>query len=188
MPAKPIIIDFTEYERNMKLGQGGRVLLLKATGLTKTKGLRILDATAGLLRDAFFMAKHGGIVTAIERSPVLADMIESAWVDLPGEIALTFLEGDAITLIPNLPPFDVIYVDPMFREEKSAKAKKDLQFLQQLHQDAVDDSEALFKTALQFAKSRVVVKRATHADHLAGIKPDFSYQGKTIRFDIYITK
>ncbi len=183
---KPVTIDFTEYNRTMKRGEGGRSLLLKATGLTKTPGLRILDATAGLMRDAFFMAKFGGIVTAIERSPILAAMIEDALSVIPVQVGiqLSFLQGNAIALIPSLPQFDVIYLDSMFREEKSAKAKKDLQFLQALHQDEVDDADELFKVARDYAK-RVVVKRSLHAPCLGGFKPDWSYPGKSVRFDVY---
>lgn len=191
--SKPISIDFAEYDRTMKRGVGGRSLLLKALGLTKTPGLRILDATGGLMRDAFFIAKFGGDVTAIERSPVLAEMIKAALAVIPAltvipakaGIQLQFIEGNAIEIIPSLPAFDVIYLDPMFREEKSAKAKKDLQFLQALHKDEVDDAEALLDIALKHATLRVVVKRAKHAPYLGGHQPDWSLESKTIRFDIF---
>lgn len=182
---KPVEINFAEYDRTMKRGEGGRSLLLKAVGLTKTTGLSILDATAGLMRDAFFLAKFGGKVTAIERSPVLAEMIEQALKSY--SVDFTFLQGNAITLIPTLAPFDVIYLDPMFREGKSAKAKKDLQFLQALHEEESDDSAELFAIALKYAGSRVVVKRGYSADFLGGQKPSFSYTGKSTRYDIYIT-
>ncbi len=181
---KPVEINFAEYDRKMKRGEGGRSLLLKAVGLTKNPGLKILDATGGLLRDAFFMAKFGGIITAIERAPLLIEMIEKA---LPAQ-NLTFMAGDAISLIPTLPIFDVIYLDPMFHEEKSAKSKKDLQFLQMLHADEAQDEAALLTLALQYAKSRVVVKRSFYAGYLNAQKPDFSYLGKSIRFDIYVKK
>lgn len=213
---KAVEINFAEYAETMKRGSGGRSLLLKAVGLTKNSGLRILDATAGLMRDAFFMAKFGGDVTAIERSPVLAEMIAKALIEFRGPVAmhptpdstakndsqspcafggpaprhpsysisLDFIPGNAIELLPTLPPFDVIYLDPMFHEEKSAKAKKDLQFLQALHANEIDDSEELFKIARKHAK-RVVIKRSLHAPFLGGVKPDWSYPGKSVRFDVY---
>ncbi len=184
LPQNTIQIDFDEYDRIMKRGSGGRSLLLKAVGLSKTKGLRILDATAGLARDSFFMAKFGGCVTAIERSPVLVEMIHAAHKKRAG--GFEFIAGDAIDLIPRLPPFDVIYLDPMFREEKSAKAKKDLQFLQSLHHGAKEDSADLIKLALATARIKVVVKRARLAPFLGGLKPNWSIQGQSIRFDVYL--
>lgn len=185
MAATPIQINFTEYTQRMKLGQGGRSLLLRAVGLTKNQDITILDATGGLLRDAFFMARFGGTVTAIERSGVLANMIREAWPTLPENIALNFLEGDAIHLIPQLPLFDVIYLDPMFNEIKSAKAKKDLQFLQVLHRSENDDSALLLDVALRYAKSRVVIKRSINAPFLGPHQPDWQLTGKTVRFDIF---
>lgn len=169
----------------MQRGRGGRNLLLKAVGLNKQPGLKILDATAGLMRDAFFMAKFGGQITAIERSAPLGIMIRQALIVYPGAIKLHFIAGNALDLIPVLPPFEVIYLDPMFREEKSAKAKKDLQFLQALHQDEIDDSVPLFEMARAYARNRVVVKRSKHAAFLAEIKPDWSYCGESTRFDVY---
>lgn len=180
-----IEINFLEYDRKMKQGEKGRSLLLKATGLSKMKGLHILDATAGLMRDAYFMAKFGGIVTAVERSPQLAEMIDAALKNLPSPLHIEFRMGNAIGLIPILPVFDVIYLDPMFKQEKSAKAKKDLQFLQSLHVNEIDDSVELLRCARSCARLRVVVKRAYHAAPLGGLKPDWSCLGKTIRFDVY---
>jgi len=184
---KPVEINFSEYDRTMKHGKGGRALLLKATGLNKHKGLNILDATAGLMRDAFFMAKFGGVVTAVERSPVLIDMIETALTHLTDSAPrLAFLGGNALEIIPKLSRFDVIYLDPMFREEKSAKAKKDLQFLQQLLQEEPDDTEQLFLVALAHAP-RVVVKRSRYAPFLGEKNPTFQYHGESTRFDVYLT-
>ena len=49
------------------------------------------------------------------------------------------------------------------------------------------DAHMLFRTAMQVAKERVVVKRPHYAEPLIE-KPSMSYQGKLVRFDVYLTK
>lgn len=184
------LINFEQYDRNMALGLGGRRLLLKAIGMKPFQKKRVLDATAGLGRDAFFMAKFGASVTLIERSApllqALADALSTVGVAACKNMAL--LQGEAVDLIPTLPAFDVIYLDPMFAEKgKKAKVKKDLQILQQLHEGSLDNAEDLLRIACLYAKERVVVKRALHQDALTGPVPNWSLKGKTIRFDVYST-
>ncbi len=183
----PLRIDFAHYYHDMTLGQGGRRLLLKALGVRDRLRMHILDATAGLGRDAFFMAKFGLDVTLIERSPLLCQLLQDALLHNPTQVKrLKLLHGDALRLIPTLPAFEVIYLDPMFHQEKQkAKVKKDLQILQLLHQDEVKDSVTLLQTALKYTKQRVVVKRPLHAPFLGLIAPNWSLKGKTIRFDVY---
>jgi 16S rRNA (guanine1516-N2)-methyltransferase len=137
----PLSINFLNYYHDMTLGQGGRRLLLKALGVKDKVRRHVLDATAGLGRDAFFMAKFGLDVTMIERSPLLAQLLKHALQNNSTTIKrLQLLTGDALKLIPTLAPFEVIYLDPMFPAKKNkAKVKKDLQILQILHQDEPQD-------------------------------------------------
>ena len=46
------------------------------------------------------------------------------------------------------------------------------------------DKEALFDVALKVAGKRVVVKSPDYAEPLGG-KPNESYQGKLLRYDVY---
>jgi len=101
---------------------------------------------------------------------------------------LKFISGDSIQeldRIDNRP--DAIYLDPMYppKRRKSALAKKEIQFLRQLVGDD-PDSYTLFKTAMEIAKDRVVVKRPHYAEPVLD-KPSMSYQGKLVRFDVYLT-
>ena len=57
---------------------GGYELLLKACGLKKDHSLFVLDATAGLCRDATFLAKAGCHVYLSERHPIIHAMISDA--------------------------------------------------------------------------------------------------------------
>jgi len=66
------------------------------------------------------MAKFGLDVTLIERSPLLAKLLQHALTHNQTTIKrLKLLSGDALKLIPTLPPFEVIYLDPMFHQKKA---------------------------------------------------------------------
>lgn len=84
---------------------------------------------------------------------------------------------------------DVVYLDPMFREEKSARSRKEMQHLQALlpPEDETQSAELLF-LAQQIAGKRVVVKRPLHAPELAeDPAPSHTLKGKSVRFDVYLT-
>ena len=50
---------------------------------------------------------------------------------------------------------------------------------------ADDDAAGLLELALERAHFRVVVKRSASAEHLGGIAPTYSLEGKSTRFDIF---
>ena len=105
---------------------------------------------------------------------------------------------------PNTPGpvrVDVIYLDPMHPERrKSAQVRKEMRMFREL--DGADpDAGQLFAAALAAAPSlgvsRVVVKRPRNSE-LLGLdvggdgtapapQPNHQFQGKTTRFDIYLT-
>jgi 16S rRNA (guanine1516-N2)-methyltransferase len=168
----------------------------KKQGLIKackpTKGLRILDATAGWARDAVILASFGAHVTLLERHPIMVALIEDALQRLgassPLASLLSLCAVDAKvylkTLTSDLP--DVIYIDPMHpQRQKSALVKKDMQTLKALIGTDEDTAE-LIHTALHRAKQRVVVKWPQHVPAL--VKPSISIPGKTVRFDIYFPR
>ncbi len=70
--------------------------------------------------------------------------------------------------------------------KKSALVKKEMQILQHLL-GKDENSAELLKTALNYAKDRVVVKRPLHAPFLLDKKPAASINSKKTRFDIYLT-
>ena len=49
-----------------------------------------------------------------------------------------------------------------------------------------DDSDALLDLALSVAEQRVVVKRSRIAPYLSNLKPSYTLEGKSNRFDIYL--
>ncbi len=87
--------------------------------------------------------------------------------------------------IENYP--DVIYFDPIFPEKtKTALSKKSSRLLKQVVGDDLDSAE-VFELALKKAKKRVVVKRPKHANTITALKPDIVFEGKAVRFDVYLT-
>ena len=96
------------------------------------------------------------------------------------------LNGNAIDLLASLEVQpDCIYLDPMFppKRKKSALAKKSMVVLRDLLGDD-QDKEQLFACALMAAGKRVVVKSPDYAEPLGG-KPNESFHGKLLRYDVY---
>ena len=146
-------------------------------------------------RDAFVLASLGCQVNMIERSPIIAALLEDglARAKLDVEIGpwvsqrLSLSFGDSRKCFSALPfKPDVVYLDPMFPEKgKSALVKKEMQVLKVLI-GADSDASTLFPIAFKVAKNRVVVKRPMQVDYLAGQKPNTSIKSRNYRFDVYI--
>lgn len=191
-----ILVDFASgaatYRR--KFGGGKSEAIAKAVGLSKKAGLTVIDATAGLGRDALVLASLGAHVTLVERNPAVAmllwDGLRRAQLDaevsdwLPERMQLVFQSAaDALTTLPSP---DVVYLDPMFpAREKSAAVKKEMRAFHDLV-GADTDADALLALAYRLASKRVVVKRPGYAEYLAGQKPSMSIEGKNNRFDVYV--
>ena len=193
----PVVIDFvsgkTAYRR--KYGHAGGEAISKAVGIKKGHRPNIVDATAGWGRDAFVLATMGCRVHMIERSEVIAELLEDGLrrAEQDEKIGTTIKENLSLTCGDSRQellhtPFEpeVIYLDPMFpHKEKSALVKKEMRVLQDVvGQD--EDADELLKAALTIATNRVVVKRPAYADFLAEIKPNTSIKTKKHRFDIYL--
>ncbi len=192
-----IYVDFIEGSNahRRKFGGGRRQSIAKAVGLKKGAPLNILDATAGLGHDAFVLAALGCRVHMIERSGVIAKLLEDGLrrARLDSKIGpwvterLSSAHQDGCKGFSSLPfKPDVVYLDPMFPEKKkSALVKKEMRMFQQLI-GFDSDTDALLKTALITARNRVVVKRPAHSGWLTNQPPNTSIKTKKIRFDIYL--
>lgn len=164
--------------------------LCRAVGLNKYSTLSILDATAGLARDAFILAKLGANVTMLERHPTLAHDMTIALENFNHEHLkknLTFIFTDAIDYLTSTQHFfDIVYLDPMFAKiDKRSKAKKDMQVLQDIVKENLD-ADQLLALALNKAKKRVVVKRHKLSTFLNNQRPSYQIIGKSTRYDVYI--
>lgn len=168
--------------------------LLKATGVSPSRPLRVIDATAGLGRDAFLLASMGATVTLIERSPEVHALLAEALAAAKAESAdlaeivarMTLIHADARELLPTLSA-DVVTVDPMHPERsKTALVKQEMRLLRDLV-GADPDVAELMQAALAADCNRVVLKwplRAAPPPDLR--KPSHQITGKTVRYDVFV--
>ncbi len=184
----PIFVDFSHAAWKKRHAEGKKQGLIRAC--KPAKGTKIIDATAGWGRDAVLLASFGAKVIMLERNLTMAALLEDALKRNPvPTLDLSLIVTDATTYLNslasnNLP--DVIYIDPMHPErKKSALVKKDMQALQHLVKPD-PDTKSLIESAILHTNNRVVVKWPQHAP--AELKPDFSFPGKTVRFDVYLKK
>lgn len=198
-PEAPLMVDFITgaLAHRRKFGGGKNQDIAKAVGINKGVYPSVLDATAGLGRDAFVLASLGCKVVMQERSPVvfalLADGLRRAQCD--GEVSviasLMSVQFCSSILSMDLNAQDapeVIYLDPMFPERnKSALVKKDMRFFHDIV-GSDEDSDQLLPVALDSDCARVVVKRPCKAPFLNGTKPSHQIIGKSIRYDIYVKR
>jgi len=192
-----IVIDFVGGAVGFRLrrGEGRGQPLPRACGMAKGATPTIVDATAGMGRDAFFLASLGAHVTLIERNPQVHAALERAMAaarehgdELAAIIArMTLLHGDSRALLQTLGP-EVVLVDPMHPERtKSALVKKQMRDLRDVVGADLDARE-LMEAALAAAQNRVVLKWPQRAAPIEGLrKPSHQISGKTTRYDVFVT-
>ncbi|MBU2894596.1 class I SAM-dependent methyltransferase [Colwellia sp. D2M02] len=190
-----IKVDFVEgaVAHRRKFGGGRGQDIAKAVGLKHGFTPHVLDATAGLGRDAFVLASLGCQLTLMERMPVVAalldDGIERAKLNSEvNDIAnnMQLIHASSIESMSLATTPDVVYLDPMFpHREKSAAVKKEMRIFQSLVGEDLD-ADNLLEPALALAKYRVVVKRPSYAPPLDNKKPSMSINMKKNRFDVYV--
>ncbi|MBI5559046.1 MAG: class I SAM-dependent methyltransferase [Deltaproteobacteria bacterium] len=192
----PVYVDFTapELVYRRQFGGGRKEPLARAAGLKANRCPFVLDATAGLGRDGFILASLGCRVRMMERSPIIAALLEDGLrraarvAELAAIVArISITTANCLELAPVIPSPDVIYLDPMYpHRSKSALVKKEMRLVRALVGDD-SDASGLLEWALQHQGTRVAVKRPKGAPLLGGRKPDTVIAGKNSRFDIYFT-
>ena len=197
----PVYADFAagRVAHRRRFGGGRGQPLGRAIGLKQGRNPYVLDATAGLGRDAFVFATLGCRVTMVERSPVVAALLQDALaraleddqvapvvqrMNLVCTDAVSYL--DYLGLEQSCP--DVIYLDPMYPHRgKTAQAKKEMRLFRRLVGDD-DDSLTLLLAARDKARYRVVVKRPARARALGDQAPSMCIRSPNTRYDVYINK
>ena len=181
-------------QHRLRFGGGRGQDLPKAAGFKPGVNPHIIDATAGLGRDAFLLASLGATVTMIERSADMHALLVDGMVralDAGGVTAeiisrMTLIHGDAIQLLPSLSP-EIVLVDPMHPpRNKSALVKAEMRQIRAIV-GIDDDQNRLMQTALAHASRRVVLKWPAKAAPMADI-PLASHQiiGKSVRYDVFM--
>lgn len=197
----PLFVNFLDKKLQYRLRQNSKnkEQIAKAIGLKNLKAEikpYVVDATAGLGRDAYILASLGCFVHLIERSPILflllKDGLERAAQDLDAQESVSRMRlsfGESKNLLKtNLKP-DIIYLDPMYpMRTKSALTKKEMRIVRALVGEN-QDAAVLLKEALAHAKQRVVVKRPISGLTLVeSPPPNFVITGNTNRYDIYLSE
>lgn len=194
--ATPLQVDFVSgaVGHRLRFGGGRGQDIAKAMGLRAGKTPVIIDATAGLGRDAFMLASLGAQVTLIERSATMHALLTDGMAraeNAGGEFAeiiarMTLLHGDAKDLIPTLNG-EAILIDPMHPpRHNSALVKQELRQVREIV-GADNDALALMQVALNHARNRVVLKWPAKGAPMAGLRP-FTHQikGKSTRYDVFM--
>lgn len=196
----PIRADFVTgaAAHRRRFGGGRGQLVAKACGFGKGVVPQIVDATAGLGRDAFVLASLGAQVLMVERvaaiHALLAAAVAQAMADdevaeIAARLSLRHADSanelaDAVADWPHQP--QVVHLDPMFpHRDKSALVKKEMRVFRELA-GADDDAPRLLQAALDIATHRVVVKRPRKAPPIDGSPPQHVLEGKTSRYDLYV--
>ncbi len=191
----PVEVDFASPASLYRKQHGGgrKEPIVKAVGLKGNDEWHVVDATPGLGRDAFVLVSVGCSVTMIERSPVVAALLDDgirrlaiSYPELAERMRLQYGNSAKVMQYFKGENVDVVYLDPMFpHKKKSALVKKEMRLFQQLlgHDP---DADALLPPALKLAMHRVVVKRPNSANVLAGVKASMAIESKKHRFDVYL--
>ena len=194
--ASELIVDFVggAVGHRFRSGEGRGQALAKAAGLTGGVTPDIVDATAGLGRDAFLLAALGAKVTLIERSQKMHDLLAEGLARAASEGGLyaetvarmTLLQGDSCLLLPELKP-QVVLVDPMHPARgNSALVKKEMRQIREIV-GSDPDSEKLMQVALEYAQNRVILKWPLRAEPMVGLrKPSHQILGKSTRYDVFV--
>ncbi|WP_058973261.1 16S rRNA (guanine(1516)-N(2))-methyltransferase RsmJ [Type-D symbiont of Plautia stali] len=191
-----IFVDFVSgaMAHRRKFGGGRGEAVAKAVGIKGGYLPDVVDATAGLGRDAFVLAALGCRVRMLERHPVVAALLDDGLrrgyedAEIGGWLRerLTLLHVVSQQALSDITPApDVVYLDPMYpHRQKSALVKKEMRVFQSLV-GPDEDADALLEPARRLAKKRIVVKRPDYAPPLAGVETQSAVITKSHRFDIY---
>jgi len=193
-----VAVDFASAQSEYRRLHGGgkSQTLARAIGLKHQAQLSVLDLTAGLGRDAFVLASLGCRVQMVERSPVLAALLENALqraaqveavAPIAARLQLTHAQAADYLTHATVQP-DVIYLDPMYpHRQKAALVKKEMRVLRAVV-GGDEDAGELLPLAMNLARLRVVVKRPKTAPTLNEQSPTLILASENTRFDIYVTK
>ena len=173
--------------------------MARAVGLKHGATPQVIDATAGLGQDGFVLASLGCRVQLLERSPIIAALLQDGWQRAAADSAigawvrerLRVQQVESATYLANLTAQqrpDVVYLDPMYPlRRKSALTSKELRILRDVVGDDADAAQ-LLEIARAAAKQRVVVKRPRRAPTLDLRLADAQICTAHTRFDLYFSR
>jgi 16S rRNA (guanine1516-N2)-methyltransferase len=191
-----LIVDFVggAVGHRFRSGEGRGQALAKAAGFAPGVTPEIVDATAGLGRDAFFLASLGARVTLVERSLTMHDLLAEGLDRARAQggpyaetvARMTLIHGDSCVLLPQLNP-QVVLVDPMHPpRNNTALVKKEMRLIREIV-GTDPDALQLMQVALETARNRVVLKWPLRAEPMPELpKPSHQILGKSTRYDVFV--
>ena len=187
--------DFSKSIKRIKQNNLQKEMLIHAVKIKGEKEKLIaIDATAGLGEDSILLAAYGYNVELYEKNPIISELLKDAMERAEKISELKDIIGrmkvhneDSIIAMQNLKyKPDIILLDPMFPERtKSALIKKKFQILHKIENPCSDENEML-SSAIKANPKKLVIKRPLKGEYLAGVKPDYSLKGSSIRYDCII--
>jgi len=163
--------------------------LKKAIGYGGESSKRILDCTGGLGHDAFILALLGQNVTVIDKNKGLCILFELALESLPktsyfleAKERITIINDNSASFIDKLLDYDVVYIDPMFKDKGTAGRSGVMSLISDYLDDFTDVSDILIRSKF----NRMVIKRQKQFKQSGNGSPSFILSGKSINFHIFI--
>ena len=192
-PQKKIIhIDFLKGQMGWRLKRTDHETLLKKALGKKKDNLTILDGTAGFLSDTLIFLALGHKVIACEQSRVLFmllnDAIHRARDELIFLTNLDLVHGNAVDIYKNTKNIDLIYLDPMYPDNKKNIARSgvmnDIKNILEIEAITNLEDQIFFDFKKQEFK-KIVLKRPIKSK-IIGTNLNYQVKGKSTRFDVYI--
>ncbi len=185
----------SSFKRRIEQSPQQKDLLRDALGDLKGKKLRILDATAGLCRDALRLTYWGHEVWACEREKNLSDEIISRLEEARRDdfykkwiYKLHYIPQSTEEFLTQWKGlgFEIIIIDPMFSiEGRTSLPKKELQLLKEKVSNE-DNAIELLNFCWRFKAQKIVLKRPLKASFIGPRKPTHIYKGRAHRWDVYV--
>jgi 16S rRNA (guanine1516-N2)-methyltransferase len=192
----PILFDFpsklsyhASRQYNLK-----KEILAKAIGITQQNKVRVIDGSVGTGKDTMLLLSFGAEIRGIERNPIVYLLLKDAFHQtLKGRDAKFLTEMFTIELneshkidLTDHDEQSVFYFDPMFKKMRNkSKSKKEMEIFKYMV-GSDDDYREVLEWSMKQKFSRVVLKRSIHEEKY--MKPTASYEGNTVRYDMYSIK
>jgi hypothetical protein len=157
--------------------------------------ITVLDITAGLGRDALILQRNNFQVVMFECNLMLVIILNYARIKGYFKPNTTIIHSNSYDYlltneIKSISQKCNIYFDPMFKQNKVAKAKKDMQYIEILSQYNNSDhsDEIVFDLCYNLkAINKIIVKRDNKQQPIkTDYKINYSLKSKLIRLDVYL--
>jgi 16S rRNA (guanine1516-N2)-methyltransferase len=190
--SKSLHIDFLKGSMGWRLRRSDHEKLLKKTLGKFNEPLNIFDGTAGMLSDTLIFLALGHKVIAYEQSRIIfllvLDALERAKSQVPFIENLKLLNGNSVECFKRHANIDVIYLDPMYPENKKNVLRsgnialiKDILQIEKIK----DHGDNIFYEFKEYDYKKIVLKRPIKSELLDN-KYNYQIKGKSTRFDVYI--